>query len=230
MKKNIRILIHVFQWALLPLTLQAQNLWQAYYITPRPDGQHLDLSSDWELNHTDESLQGPNDLPQDRWILVKEPTSVQTALYQAGQLPNPYEHLNAQQYEWTEEKVWYYRKKFTLPKVTATDNVFLCFDGIDYFSRVWVNGKLAGEHEGMWGGPMIHVNDLVQGGMENEIVVEVKSANYGQWENFNWKKPGKVIKSRTFAGGSSHKPFFALGLWKGARIEIVPEIHIERPF
>ena len=230
MTKNMKVLMHIILWSLVLPAAQAQELWQPYYISPRAGNQHLDLATDWELTHVDDTLQNPLDLPKNDWIRVQEPTSVQMALYKAGKLPNPYEHLNAKQYEWTEKKIWYYRKKFNMPTVTSSDHIFLCFEGIDYFSKIWLNGKLLGRHKGMWGGPVIHVNRFIQAGQENEIVVEVKSANFGQWEEFKWKAPGKIIKSRTFAGGGSHKPFFALGLWKGVRVEIVPEIHMERPF
>lgn len=207
-----------------------KELWQPYYITPRIDVQHIELKENWQLNYTDEEINDLKNLPTNDWITVKEPTSVQMAWHKAGKLPNPYEHLYAKQFEWMERKVWYYKKSFAIPIVNAMDHIFLAFDGIDYFSRIWLNGELLGYHEGMWGGPMLYIKDKVRAGVNNEIIVEVKSGNYGQWETFNWKEPGKIIKTRTFARGSSHKPFYALGMLKGARIEMVPQIHMERPY
>lgn len=211
------------------LNLFSQNLVQPYYITPRTENQHIDLSESWQLNYTDDALEDITDLPANNWVIVKEPTSVQIAWYKAGKLPDPYAHLNAEDYVWMEEKAWYYKKEFEMPEIKSGDNIFLAFDGIDYYSRIWLNGNLLGTHNGMWGGPMIHANKYIKSGEKNEVVVEVKSGNYNQWDSFDWRNPGEIIKSRTFAGGGSHKPFFALGMWQGVRIEIVPKIHLERP-
>ena len=146
------------------------------------------------------------------WFAVAEPTTVQIALAEAGKRPHSYGHLNAKQYTWVDKKVWYYRKNVTLnPSVTQGKHVFLCFDGIDYFARVWLNGQLLGIHEGMFGGPSVEVSNLLKRDVANEIVVEVRSANYGNWDKFDYKKPGRIIKSIDQAGGEGSKPFFALG-------------------
>ncbi len=209
---------------------EVKQLWQPFYISERSGEQQVDLSADWELNYLDEATNDLTALPDDGWINVKQPTSVQWAHYQAGKLPNPYEHLNAEDYKWMEEKVWYYKKSFEVLELNNEDNALLVFDGIDYFSRIWLNGELLGYHEGMWSGPAIEVSEKLNQGESNEIVVEVISGNYGQWGEFDFKNPGKIIKPRSFARGSSHRPFFALGMWRGVRLEIAPKYHIERPY
>ncbi len=45
-----------------------------------------------------------------------------------------------------------YRKKFALNSQGFDGNAFLCFDEIAFYSRLWVNGTLLGDHEGMFGG------------------------------------------------------------------------------
>jgi beta-galactosidase/beta-glucuronidase len=62
---------------------------------------------------------------------------------------------------------------------------YLCFDGIAYYSRVWLNGVLLGEHEGMFGGPVCDVAAHLIAGGENELIVEIKACNYGVKEKFN---------------------------------------------
>jgi hypothetical protein len=47
----------------------------------------------------------------------------------------------------------------------------LCFDGIDYFARVWLNGTVLGRHEGMFGGPVIETGLLVASSWRSEILV-----------------------------------------------------------
>lgn len=207
-----------------------KTLWQPYRITPRCGDRHIALDGPWQLSHRDQVVADIAELgSQQDWITADVPGTVQWALCRAGRLPHPYEHLNSRQYAWVDEKVWYYRRTVDLPAIAAGQWVFLCFDGIDYFARVWFNGHLLGRHEGMFGGPVVEVGSLVRPGQPNEIVVEVKAANFGNKKQFSSQALGPIIKPWVLAGGLGAEAFFPLGMWRGARIEIVPAAHLERP-
>ena len=134
----------------------------------------------------------------------------------ANKFPHPYERLNSKRYTWVDEKVWYYRRKFDLPTAENKDFVFLCFDGIDYFARVWLNGKLLGRHEGMFGGPAIEIGNLAHLGGANDLVVEVKAGNWGHKTDWKPRGPeGAVVKPWVIAGGTGGEMFFPLGMWRG---------------
>jgi beta-mannosidase len=227
----------------LPLAAAAQTgaqektLWQPYYVTPRAASnandaaRHIALEGEWQLGWRDAQVGGVEELNgQQKWIRARVPATVQMALHFAGELPHPYYNLNSEKYKWVDEKVWYYKRGFDVAASAKGSSVFLCFDGIDYFARVWLNGKLLGRHEGMFGGPTIEVSDAVNFGGANEVVVEVRAANHGNKGKFNPRAVGKIIKPWVIAGGLGGEMFFPLGLWRGARVEIVPPIHIERPF
>ena len=62
--------------------------------------------------------------------------------------------------------------------------MFLCFDGVDYYSRIWLNGHELGRHEGMHGGPMIEVGSLLKTDGPNELLVEVRAPSYGSADKF----------------------------------------------
>lgn len=209
-----------------------QTLWQPYRITPRAGAQHIELGGGWLLGWRDAAINNLADLTTTtNWFATQVPSSVQWALYRAGKLPHPYEHLNSQQYDWVDQKVWYYQHSFRLPAVKKDDKVLLCFDGIDYFARVWLNGQLLGRHEGMFGGPAIEVRQQIRVDAANEVVVEVRSGNYGNKTGWKPMGPaGTVIKPWVIAGGVGGEMFFPLGMWRGARVEIVPAAHLERPF
>jgi beta-mannosidase len=125
-----------------------QTLWQPYRITPRIGAQHIGLEGEWQLGWRDVAIHDLADLKATtNWVVAQVPSSVQWALYRAGKLPHPYEHLNSQQYDWVDQKVWYYQHSFRLPAVKNDDKVFLCFDGIDYLTEnCWagMRGCLAG--------------------------------------------------------------------------------------
>ncbi|HBL76481.1 MAG TPA: beta-mannosidase [Prolixibacteraceae bacterium] len=243
--------IYLLFIAMLTMALDKEkSLETPYYIFPRQGTQHIDLSTDWQLSCTDTELTDVGKLPGKSLVSVQYPTTVHTALYKAGVLPNPYANLNSIQYRWVEEKVWYYQKSVVIPVSAKGKLVFLNFDGVDYFSKVWINGNLLGTHEGMFGGPTIEISKYAKYDEKNEIVLEVKAGNWGnratnfedlprtstgdrdysKRTGYNPWASGKIIKPWIISGGLGTEAFFSVGMWQGARIEIVPTFHIERPF
>lgn len=181
---------------------EGKPLWQPYYISPRAGSQHLALDGRWQLGYRDAPIERLQDLDQGQeWISAEVPSSVQWALFRAGELPDPYQHRNSKKYSWVVEKVWYYRRSFATPPGARSQYAFLSFDGVDYFARVWLNGTLLGRHEGMFGGPDVEVSGLLRDGSSNELVVEVKAANYGVGEAWKPELPGKVVLPWGLTGG-----------------------------
>jgi beta-mannosidase len=235
-----------------PAAQAETSLVQPFFISPRTGQQHVSLDGDWELAHRDAPVAGPDELrQQSKWIRAQVPGSVQWALHRAGELPPPYDHRNAKQYVWVLGETWYYRKTFQVPASTQGQYVFLCFDGIDYYARVWLNGKELGRHAGMFGGPMVEVGTLIRPGASNEVLVEVRAANYDLRDRFKPWAPGKVTLpwgltgglglitgggGRKWVGGAALpgtvgvEDYFPVGMWRGVRLEIVPRVHLARPF
>jgi beta-mannosidase len=219
-------------WLGLAFSLAAADttLWRPYYISPRSGAQHIALESGWRLAGLDRQADSPAALAGAEWIEVARPTSVHMALHKAGKLPHPYYNLNSELYRPAEKKVWYYRRSFTVPESARGQYVFLCFDGADYFARLWLNGELLGRHEGMFGGPDVEISGKLRYGQANDVVLEIRSGNWGNWGKDISRKPGPVIRPWVFAGGSAAEAFYVFGMWRGARVEIVPRAHVERPF
>lgn len=230
MKLRIKnYLVYVLVFLAFASRSQENLLLSPYYIFPRNNSQHIDLSNDWQLSSKDFPVRDINELDLNSWINVVYPTSVQMAHFKAGILGDPYKNLNAREHEKLEQKVWYYKKEFTVPVSSLNNNILLNFDGIDYFAKVWLNGQLLGSHEGIFGGPIIDISKRIEFGKKNELIVEVASANYGK-PNFDPRIPGNIVKGWFLTGGSAMEPYFNLGLWRNVRIEILPKYHIERPF
>lgn len=213
---------------------EEKTLWQPFYVTPRDTAgqQHIALDANWQLSWRDTQIKNADDLArgQVKWIEARVPNTVQMSMHYAGELPHPYYNLNSKKYEWVDEKVWYYRNRFTIPESARGRNVYLVFDGIDYYARVWLNGTLLGRHEGMFGGPAINISEAVRPGAENEVLVEVRAGNWGNKANYKPRQSGTVIKPWVIAGGTGGEMFFPLGMWRAARVEIMPRTYLERPF
>ena len=207
------------------------NLSQPYYIEPRKN--NLDLCGEWLLTYTDTEAENLADL--DWKIKTQVPNSVYWSLFEAGVSPHPYEKCNSRLYHWVDEKVWYYKKNFYFPEITNDYIIYLCAEGAAYYSRIWVNGHLLGEHEGMFGGPFAQIEEYVNCNGENEIIFEIKACNYGQkdtWNSRNLDKKNTQIVPWNIARDSStsNGDFIVMGLWKGVRIEVLHKIHMSRPY
>ena len=218
---------------------EAKPLWQPYYISPRAAGQQILLDGTWELSFRGTPIQSLQELEsQSKWIHAQVPSSVQWALYESGELPSPYQRLNSRKYAWVPDKVWYYRRRFDVPASAEHEYVFLCFDAAGYFLRVWINGVLVGRNEGMFGGPEVEVSKYLRFGQSNDLLVEAEAGSYGV-EKWNPESTGKVILPWGVAGGNQYvtyasgigpKELEPFGIWRSVRLEVVPRIHLERPF
>ena len=226
MNKSLRLLtaLLVFSSA---VAASDTNLWQPYRITPRSGAQHVDLSNSWQLAWTDAAVTNPGDLAAAKWIKARVPGSVQWSLYDTGEYPHPYRNLNSKQYTWVDEKVWYYRTRFEA--APREGYAFLCFDGIDYYARVWLNGTELGRHEGIFGGPSIEVMKLLRPSGANDLVVEVRAANWGVKKTWDAWKPGRVVLPWVLGGRVGAEAFFPLGMWRPVRLEFAGPVHLERP-
>jgi len=210
------------------MTDTPRTLWQPYYIWPRADAQHLDLSGEWALHPAGAPVDDPAQIGAWEYT-ARVPQTVHWTLHAAGTLPHPYYHRNIKDYAWVETKTWYYRRAFDLPVVQQGKLAFLCFDGADYFSRVWLNGMLVGRHEGMFGGPMVEVSELLRFGAANELVVEIQAGSFGQAADWDARtNKGRVIKPWGISRGSSAEDYMSVGLWQGVRIEFVGAAHLRR--
>lgn len=210
-----------------------KQLNQPYYIEPRAGENHIELNGEWDFFWSDKVLESFEEEPwKYRTVL---PKSIYHSLQEAGLLPDPYKNTNSRLYEWTDHKIWYYRKRFSLHRETFHGCAFLCFDGVAYYSRVWVNGTLMGCHEGMFGGPCMDITPYLNLDGENEIIAEVKACNYDCPEAFDsWNKDGtntqivpwNIARDRQTSNGD----FIVTGIWNRVRIELIHKIHISRPY
>lgn len=213
--------------------MEKMKLNQPYYIEPRSGENHIDLCGSWEFFGSDTVLENP-----DKSLFTYKttlPKSLFHSLHECGVLPDPYVGTNSKLYSDVDEKIWYYRKTFTLNRPGFDGNAFLCFDGVAYYCRVWVNGNLIGDHEGMFGGPVCDVANFLDFNGENTLVVEVKACNYGVKDSFDPRNakgentqivPWNLVRDAETSNGD----FIVMGIWNKVRLELTEKLHISRPY
>jgi len=70
----------------------------------------------------------------------------------------------------------WYRRSFTVPEDAAGRHMRLVFEAVFYRARVWLNGRLLGEHEGGFTPFEFDVTPYVSRGRENTLAVEVDNS------------------------------------------------------
>lgn len=69
-----------------------------------------------------------------------------------------------------------YYKTLNVPETLKGKRLFLCFEGAGSVAEVFVNGKVAGRHEGAYGAFVFEITDMVRYGADNVLRVCVNNA------------------------------------------------------
>ncbi|MDO4331411.1 MAG: glycoside hydrolase family 2 TIM barrel-domain containing protein [Eubacteriales bacterium] len=111
--------------------------------------------------------------------------------------------------------VWYARTFDILPDEIWQKRVLLHFEGCDYRTTVWINGKKAGQHEGGYTRFSIDITDYLAD--KNEIVVRAE-------DSFD----ARQLRGKQRWREESFRCWYVqtTGIWKTVWMEIVNEVHI----
>jgi hypothetical protein len=110
----------------------------------------VSLDGAWEFTPDPKEAYGPERLPEMRPIQVPASWETQFTDAEVGKFG----------------RGWY-RKRFAVPSDWGGRAVFLHFGAVNYFSKVWVNGQVVGEHEGGY------TPFYLRPGEDNTLVVQV---------------------------------------------------------
>ena len=114
--------------------------------------------------------------------------------------------------------VWY-RRQLAVPPLGPDERLHLHFGAVDYLAQVWVDGALAGEHEGGYTPFTVDVTQRARG--RASITVTVRAFD-DPWDlakprgKQDWKlEPHAIWYPRT------------TGIWQTVWAEVVPRTHVE---
>lgn len=115
----------------------------------------------------------------------------------------------------TDNRLWYQRT-FRVPEEWAGRRVLLHFEGVDWETTVWVNGREVGTHRGGYDPFTFDVTKALSGGENEKIVVSV-------WDptNDGTQPRGKQVKEPRGIWYTS-----VTGIWRTVWLEPVPEASI----
>ena len=97
----------------------------------------------------------------------------------------------------------WYRKVLDLPAAYAGKRLYLVFDGVMAFPKVYINGKLAGEWDYGYNSFYLDITDFVQAGQENLLAVHADT---------------RPFDSRWYPGA---------GIYRKVQLVVVDPVHID---
>jgi beta-mannosidase len=164
-----------------------------------------------------------------RVVTVPGDTQLQAGLTGIGRFVQTKELMRVNQ------KEWWYRKHFRAPKQMAGTLARLVFDGSDYFTAVWLNGKLIGNHEGTYTEFSFDVSRVWKPGGENVLAVRVthpwipKDRGLSEylngdfsmsqfWDNTPIEKPPYFLDVHWDALPADGNAAFAMGIWRSVHL------------
>lgn len=107
-----------------------------------------------------------------------------------------------------------YRRGLKLAPAWKGQRLFLDFEGVMSYARVFVNGALAGEHKGGYTDFSVEITDFVDFDHENEILVAVDSTERPDTPPF-----GGQIDYLTYGG-----------IYREVQLRVVPQAYIQNVF
>jgi hypothetical protein len=120
-----------------------------------------------------------NDLAEvTEWLPAQVPGDVRLDLLRAGKINDPFFADNNEASQWVDARDWWYVRELELEKELELEEeleldrvrAFLVFDGIDYQSAVFWNGKQLGRHVGMFSRQVFELPTKDAGRKTNDAV------------------------------------------------------------
>lgn len=104
-------------------------------------------------------------------IPAQAPGDVFTALMRSGRIPDPYQDDDSLKAQWVDDRAWRYETDFHYEPVPGK-RVHLLFMGLDYISRIELNGKtMVQRHEGMFSRVDLDITDALESSGSQKLSV-----------------------------------------------------------
>jgi len=137
------------------------------------------LNSGWELTDDATRIVGnaalhSEAISSEGWYDAVVPGTVLTSLVAAGKYPDPYYGLNNMSItDSLCRKDWWYRTTFETPSSERGKLAWLCFNGINYKARVWLNGQHLGDIKGAFVRGKFNVTKHLKTNGRNVLLVQI---------------------------------------------------------
>ena len=207
-------------------TISLHGQWTLYYRLEEgemPDSPETLLLADWPS------------------IEAQVPGNVELDLHRAGVEDEPFFGENLYRYKKYEYYQWWFSRTFDLNELPGErERCVLCFDGLDTFGTVFINGEKIGSSANMFIRHEFDISDSVQKG-RNEIYVRIESPmnmakekEYPMYlssvDNSQYQEMCWLRKAPHSFGWDIMPRFLSAGIWRDVFIERRAQTRIKRTY
>ncbi len=162
------------------------------------------------------------------WLPARVPGTVVADLLRAGQVPDPQRDLNSRFAEWAAARWWAYQTDFDAPAARPGERVQLLLEGIDYSARLYLDGELLGEHEGMFVPASFELTEQLRAGRRHRLAVLIAPAPPGESQSGDSARV-RTHKTRMSYGWDFCPRLVQQGLWQPVWLRRTGPVRIEQP-
>ncbi len=174
------------------------------------------------------------------WLPATVPGHVRTDLLALDRISNPFFGEGYKDSLWVEAVDWWYRRQIDIDPLTPPQRAFLIFDGIDYRSAIFVNGRELARHEGMFSRQIIEITDALHQPDPAELAVRLWGSTalpkrrlsrlqrlwqriaaplHGSWVGI-YPDRSATLKCQMSFGWDFAPPIRTMGIWDEVRLVI----------
>jgi beta-mannosidase len=190
------------------------------------------LHSGWSFKQRNSEVMLETDFSGDGWRTAQVPGTAHTDLMTHGLIPDPFYGMNELNVQWVGETDWLYKLEFEIAQsesVRLEGQTDLCFDGLDTFASIWLNGELILESDNFFLAHRVNVTQKLRVG-QNELQVlfenswdrgkQIEAANGGPLPVWNGDSSRLYIRKAQYHYGWDWGPkLITTGFWRGVRLE-----------
>jgi len=177
-KNNTRIETMLKPWHYPTMPENFNPEWTTEHMNSRPPRLVWNINRDWTFNYKPSPQEISEftkvNMNDKTWLAISLPHTWQTFETTGDIHPyikNPSERDNS--YWW---KGWgYYRKHFFVAKQLKDKKVFVEFDGVQKYSRIYLNGEFIGDHKGGFNSFYFDLTPFIKWGQDNVLAVAVNN-------------------------------------------------------
>jgi beta-mannosidase len=185
------------------------------------------LDQHWKLKRRDPNRGLIEDFESEHgWLPTSAPSTVYQTLLEAGTIPDPFYATNELEVQWVGETDWLYKLEFEFEPGGETS--MLCFDGLDTFATVWLNGHEILRSDNMFLPQMVDVSRLIAKKNSVQILfqsawrvgLELQAKHGGKRPLWNGDSSRLYVRKAQYHYSWDWGPkLLDLGLWRGVRLE-----------
>jgi beta-mannosidase len=186
------------------------------------------LHQGWQFKKRNKTSPLETEWASGDWQSAIVPGTVHQDLLAHGQIPDPFYGTNEEQVQWIGSEDWLYRLEFEVEAKTLELHNELCFDGLDTFATVWLNGEQILQTDNMFMPHRAAVAQVLRAG-KNELRILFESAllrgreleqKYGPVVHWNGDTSRVFVRKAQYHYGWDWGPvLMTAGVWRAVRLE-----------